>query len=211
MKNCTLCGQEREDITVGEVAPATWNGFNNFAEVCSACRETRRFKTWAKTLTAPARVRAAARAAAEADEAAAKAAVEPAVKGGTARSITMRREIQISHRRTGILLHTVTNHTLAGADLRGAALSGADLQHATMRGVILQKADLHLADLTGADLRGADLRAANFRGADLRGTDLREARLYRADFSHSLFDAGTKWPAGFDPDTCGGMRHVGRS
>ena len=55
--------------------------------------------------------------------------------------------IEIKHRETGVVLHTVRADTLIGVILRGASLSGADLR--------------------GADLRGADLRDADLRGADL--------------------------------------------
>jgi hypothetical protein len=196
MKICTMCAKEQEEISAVQVVPATWNGFNNFATVCAPCQETRRFKTWAKTVTAKARASASA-----AERA---ATITPSTEPQRPA------EVQIAHRQTGALLHTVASHTLAGADLCGAALSSANLQHAGLRGTDLHRADLHLADLAGADLRGADLRAVNFRGADLRGADLREARLNRADLNHSLYDARTQWPSGFDPHACGALRETRR-
>ncbi|MFN3650963.1 MAG: pentapeptide repeat-containing protein [Armatimonadota bacterium] len=195
MKICAMCGADKENVTTVRVAPATWNGFNNFGEVCAECQASRKFLTWAKAAASKAKASASVTTAAR------------AAGGNTARLPT---EVQISHRRTGALLVTVESPTLAGASLIGAALSGADLQHAAMRGADMHRADLHLADLRGADLRGADLRAVNFRGADLRGTDLREARLHRADLNHCLYDTETHWPSGFDPHASGakkGLRH----
>lgn len=194
MKRCILCETEAETVDVVQVAPATWNGFHDFATVCVDCQGTRKFKLWtkpagpikAKRLAAAAA--AAALAAPEADTAVSAAPV-----------------LQISHRRTGALLFSVPSDTLAGASLRSAALAGAYLQRAGMRGADLLKADLQLADLQGADMRGADMRGVNLRGADLRGTDFREARLQRVDLSHALYDDATRWPNGFDPKTTGAM------
>jgi hypothetical protein len=188
-----MCRTDQENVTVVEVAPATWNGFNNFAEVCDTCHESRKFKTSARPKKPGTRVTKASAAAAVVAAAAAaeKALTDPPPAPGTT--------VQITHRRTGVVLHTVLSPTLAHAPLSGAVLSGADLQNATLRGADLLRADLRLADLAGADLRGADLRGVNFRGADLRGTDLREARLAQADFSHVLYDAQTRWPQGYGP------------
>jgi hypothetical protein len=182
VKHCLMCATDKEDVSMVQVAPATWNGFNDFAEVCAECQTTRRFKMWAKSKKPKPTV---------------LAGTDPneAVNGKPAQPSAVR----ITHRRTGALLHLVDSPTLAQAALSNASLSGADLQHAAMRGADLHRADLHLADLAGADLRGADMRGVNLRGADLRGTDLRDARLYRADLSHVLYDAETRWPAGFEP------------
>lgn len=193
MKNCAMCGEPREDVSTVQVAPATWNGFHNFADVCATCQESRRFKLLAKAVPARAKAKAAAAAAAE--------IANRGPDSGTSSSA-----VQIAHRRTGVVLMNVDSGALAGADLSGAALSGADLQNAALRNANLQKADLHLADLNGADLRGADLRAVNFRGADLRGADLRETRLHRADLNHCLYNDDTRWPAGFDPRTSGAQK-----
>jgi uncharacterized protein YjbI with pentapeptide repeats len=181
VKNCSMCGTEKEDVVVVQVAPATWNGFNNFAEVCEACRATKRFK----------------------------ANSTPKRLAGTASSGTPNAPdavvgaLEIVHRRTGAVLSVIESGTLTGAVLTGVVLSGADLRHAVMRDADLHRADLHLADLAGADLRGADLRGVNLRGADLRGVDLRDARMNRADLSHALYDGSTRWPSGFDPRVSG--------
>ena len=34
MRTCLLCGNDGDDVSAVAVAPATWNGFNNFAEKC---------------------------------------------------------------------------------------------------------------------------------------------------------------------------------
>jgi hypothetical protein len=197
MKDCMLCGNEQEDVSLESVVPAEWNGFNNFAQVCAACKDSRRFKMWATTQRRKASV-PALHGLGEAPP-----PVVVPVKGEPAAAT-----VTISHRRTGALLHVVESHSLAKACLSGIALSGADLQHAAMRGADLQRADLHLAFLAGADLRDADLRGVNLRGADLRGADLRHARLYQADLQHARYDGWTQWPADFDPRASGALKEA---
>jgi hypothetical protein len=68
--------------------------------------------------------------------------------------------IEIKHKDTGAVLHTVEADTLSGADL-----SGADLRWADLIGANLSWANLHGADLRRADLRGADLSGADLSGA----------------------------------------------
>lgn len=191
LKTCTVCGEDKEGVSTFQVAPATWNGFNNFANACVECQSSKRFLTGVKA-AAPKK-----RTAAQAAAAAAAAATEEKPTGPT---------LQISHRRTGAVLHTVEGQSLAQSELIGLALVGADLQHAAMRGANLQKSDLRMADLAGADLRGADLRGVDLRGADLRGADLREARLHRAVLGEALYDLGTLWPADFDPHSSGARK-----
>ena len=48
--------------------------------------------------------------------------------------------IEIKHRETGVVLHTVRADTLIGVILRGADLRGADLHVASLRGVNLSDA-----------------------------------------------------------------------
>src|SRR4051794_17118704 len=114
MKTCRMCGNDREDVSVMEVAPATWSGFSNFAEVCAGCQVSQRVRLRPKTAAARPRAAALLAAAAVAD-----AGSSEASKGAAG--------VRISHRRTGALLHTTDGQTLAGASLRGAGLSGADL------------------------------------------------------------------------------------
>lgn len=83
--------------------------------------------------------------------------------------------IEIRHRVTGAVLHTVDVETLVGADLSGFRLREADLREADLRGVKLRWTDLRDADLRGADLRDADLRGTHLGGADLSKADLRGA------------------------------------
>jgi hypothetical protein len=180
-----MCEVEGDSVAVVQVAPATWNGFHDFATVCTECQASRRYKMWARAGARPKRKVAVPT---EAEAAVATAAAE--MPGDS---------YQINHRRTGALLHVVASHTLAGASLRNAALSGADLQRTRLGGADLLKADLHLADLKEADLRGADLRGVNLRGADLRGTDFRNARLQQADVRDAVYNMETHWPAGYDP------------
>ena len=77
--------------------------------------------------------------------------------------------IEIKHKTTGAVLHTVDAADLRRADLNGADLRGADLRSADLTGADLSRADLRWADLSGADLRGADLSSADLSGANLHG------------------------------------------
>lgn len=195
-RTCAICEKDRDDVSVVQVLPATWNGFNNFSNVCVPCQGSRQFQIWTRSITRTPRKPAGA--------AVAKSAVPAkAVVTEAAAAVPVIRSTEITHRRTGALLHTVASASLAQSQLSGVALVGANLQHASMRGADLHNADLRMADLAGADLRGADLRGVNFRAADLRGADLREARMTRAELSDSIYDQWTQWPAGFDPRPCG--------
>jgi hypothetical protein len=75
--------------------------------------------------------------------------------------------IEIKHKLTGAVLHTVHANTLCEANLSEAKLLWADLR----------AANLCRANLSGADLRNADLSRANLSRADLRGANLHGATL----------------------------------
>jgi len=191
MKHCIMCDQDRqnEEVSLVQVIPATWNGFHNFAEVCAECQGSRRFQVWARSITSSK-----------------KAAASPSRRNrpsgrGAAheRQPAGQRPSRWPIGRPGRCFTRFASHTLAGADLCGAALGGAALQHAALRGADLHRADLHLADTGGGRPPGRRSARVNLRGADLRGADLREARLHRADLNHSVYDAATRWPSGFDP------------
>lgn len=96
--------------------------------------------------------------------------------------------IEIKHRYTGAVLHTVDADTLNGADLYGANLRWADLTRADLRGANLGGADLREANLSEADLRWADLRGAYLNGATIGGDKLSRllARATRLD-GHEFF------------------------
>jgi hypothetical protein len=113
---------------------------------------------------------------------------------------------------------------LRHTDLRGANLRRAYLDDALLEGARLQKANLshaqlravHLEDahLQGALLVGARMKSAYLNGAQLQGTQLHGAKLYLADLDHArlqgaVYDAGTSWPAYFDPDTAGAVPQKG--
>ena len=106
---------------------------------------------------------------------------------------------------------------LAEADMKGAVfgpgtkfyrctLNGADLA-----GVDFAGAHIDSVNFRGADLRGAknlvDVRKSNFQRADLRGADLSKMKqpLGEMDWDDAIFDAKTKFPAGFDPVKAGAV------
>lgn len=84
--------------------------------------------------------------------------------------------------------------TLNGADLTGVDFAGAHIESVNFR---------------GADLRGAknfkDVTKVNFQRADLRGADLSKIKqpLVDIEWDDAIFDATTKFPAGFDPVKAG--------
>ena len=113
--------------------------------------------------------------------------------------------IEIRHRDTGAVLHTVNAETLRGAYLYIANLNGADLYGANLNGADLRGADLTGASLSRANLTGAYLGRANLNGATMGEDKLSclMARATRSDgFEFFLFalqaglpkiKAGCRW------------------
>lgn len=99
--------------------------------------------------------------------------------------------------------------TLTRADLREADLRGADLFAACLDAANLREADLRRADLRGIDARAADLSGALLQRALLAGADLSGADLRGAKLEGARHNAGTRWPAGFDPAAAGAVRDAG--
>jgi hypothetical protein len=87
---------------------------------------------------------------------------------------------------------------LQGVNLEGATLSGANLGHARLVDASLTRANLYHAHLASADLGGASLVDANLLFANLDG-----ARLEGTDLHGAIYNRGTQWPGGFDPDGAG--------
>jgi len=38
-----MCLRDQEDISLVQVVPMTWTGFNNYVEVCAECRDSERY------------------------------------------------------------------------------------------------------------------------------------------------------------------------
>jgi hypothetical protein len=52
-----LCAKDKDDVTVLQVVPGTWTGFNNFVGICTDCQATDAYKKLLKQkkiLTRPA-------------------------------------------------------------------------------------------------------------------------------------------------------------
>jgi len=104
---------------------------------------------------------------------------------------------------------------LAGANMQGAVFGpGTKFSRSTLNGANLQGADFSGATLDSVNFRGADLRKSkgmtnvkkiNFQRADLRGADLSKIRkpLDQVVWTDAIYDAKTKFPAGFDPAAVG--------
>ena len=111
-----------------------------------------------------------------------------------------------------ILVATLWEAHLRGANLSGANLVGANLTAATLTEADLTGAALWKANLTRASLVGADLSqgsppqhptGAQLVNAILTGADLTGAILTGAILGEAVYDSGTTWPAGFDPEAAG--------
>jgi len=104
---------------------------------------------------------------------------------------------------------------VTGIPLDYCNLAGADLQSARLYWSVLLGANLEGANLEGTNLKGANLNSANCRHANLRNADIGQddlggaSMIYGADFTdanlsgtifeNALYDAETKFPAGFAP------------
>ena len=101
---------------------------------------------------------------------------------------------------------------LSEVDFTGAVLVGADLRGVAGRGDIGPPPIFRDAALVLTDLRGASLQRTDFRGAVLGGARYcNVSGLRSAKFAGAVYDGGTRWPPGFDPDArgagrCGGER-----
>ena len=40
MRRCVMCMEDQEEISLIQVVPMTWTGFNNYVEVCADCRDS---------------------------------------------------------------------------------------------------------------------------------------------------------------------------
>lgn len=118
--------------------------------------------------------------------------------------------------RSANLFHaTLEEADLSGADLTDANLSAADMDRANLRGAVLRGCRLGRARLRGADLRGANLSDALMGRLLWGGITLDELPPeacehgcdgYVAILTGAVYDARTRWPAGFDPQAHGARR-----
>jgi uncharacterized protein YjbI with pentapeptide repeats len=92
-----------------------------------------------------------------------------------------------------------------GCNLAGANLENRNLSYYPLRGANLSSANLRGALLFAANLSQANLQQADLRGASVYNADLTGANLDGADLTGSYYSAGTKWPAGFDPQARGAI------
>ena len=43
MRRCVMCMEDQEKVSLIQVVPMTWTGFNNYVEVCAECRDSERY------------------------------------------------------------------------------------------------------------------------------------------------------------------------
>lgn len=91
--------------------------------------------------------------------------------------------IEIRHKRTGEVLHSVEADTLIGAILTNTDLTNADLRDVYLNGVHMSGANLSNADLSSAHMSGADLTNADLSGANLSSTFLSHVNLNGTDLN----------------------------
>jgi hypothetical protein len=48
MKRCALCKYEKEILSMVQVAPATWNGFQNYVDICADCQASEGYQKMIK-------------------------------------------------------------------------------------------------------------------------------------------------------------------
>lgn len=48
MRRCVMCNNDREEVSLVQVVPMAWTGFNNYVEVCAQCKESEPFKKLVK-------------------------------------------------------------------------------------------------------------------------------------------------------------------
>lgn len=98
------------------------------------------------------------------------------------------------------------------AKLHGARLMNAYFMHAILtdcdaQNAALIGADFSAADLINATLKNSDVRFCIFRGATLKGANLPVINAEDADWYGAVYDGNTLWPAGFDPEQFGLVKH----
>jgi hypothetical protein len=96
--------------------------------------------------------------------------------------------------------------SLSGRDWRESYLDeipGQTLRDLDARRAAWAGADLHGAFFIRCNFRGANLQGANMRGVSFWICDFAGADLADADLTGAAFDAATRWPVGFDPQTHG--------
>jgi len=80
-----------------------------------------------------------------------------------------------------------------------AHLDGANFQNADLRGAVLTE-----SSCVGTDFRGANLGKDNLGGCtELQGADLTAALLEGTNLKGAEYDANTKFPDGFEPNSHG--------
>lgn len=48
MKRCVLCKYEKDVVSMVQVAPATWNGFQNYVDICADCQASELYQKMIK-------------------------------------------------------------------------------------------------------------------------------------------------------------------
>jgi uncharacterized protein YjbI with pentapeptide repeats len=104
---------------------------------------------------------------------------------------------------------TFRKTSFAGGDLEGAKANYARFLQANFDQANLKEGNFRGSSFIGASFPNADLRRADFRQANLCRADLSTANLQDTQFQQTKYDAGTRFPAGFNPKY--GFQWVGAS
>lgn len=92
----------------------------------------------------------------------------------------------------------INDSTFVGASFREADFTNAIVQSCDFSGGVY-------FEIRGAQLTDVNVSGASFRDARLLGTDLGNVNinLSQADLTGALYNSGTLFPGGFDPDAAG--------
>jgi hypothetical protein len=96
-----------------------------------------------------------------------------------------------------------TGASLVSAQLRGMQGSGVIFADADLAGVEMDDAFFHFSDFRNVNFAGADLGEFTAEDSDFRGADLSAALNIDTLFLRSIYDSGTRFPPGYDPQGAG--------
>ncbi|GAA2014217.1 hypothetical protein GCM10009719_26090 [Nocardioides kribbensis] len=96
--------------------------------------------------------------------------------------------------------------TFRDSVLRNTSFSDSNCEWSRFRNVTFDGATFDGSSLRGAQFVDCSFRGASFFRCDLRGADLSSSDLSEVNFIDVGFDAGTRWPRGFDPSSIGRTR-----
>jgi uncharacterized protein YjbI with pentapeptide repeats len=110
-----------------------------------------------------------------------------------------------SMQRADLVDAVLRSNDVSGVDFTGAVLARADLRRVSTFGS--PRTSFRRSSLMGADFRGATLAGADLQGATLGGARFCDVSgLKKTRLEGAVYDAGTRWPVGFNPKAHGAQQ-----